>query len=62
MPTTETAEALQVTVISYSQSTTVEEVPNTVESEPELTLTAEVKCSGGQKHKQRTHRPMSKRQ
>ena len=43
MPPRETAEAPEVTVISDSQSTTIQEVPNLVESEPELTVKAEVK-------------------
>ena len=38
-------------MISDSQSTTVEEVLNPVESEPELTVTAEVKYFVGQKAK-----------
>ena len=43
MPARETMDMPEVTVVSDSQSTTDEEISNTVESEPELTATAEVK-------------------
>ena len=49
MPTREPIETPEVTVISDSRSTTVEEVPNTVESETELIVTAEVNFADGQK-------------
>ena len=51
MSSREQIETPENTVISDSQSTTIEEEPNPVESEPELTVTAEVKYADGQKAK-----------
>ena len=51
MPSHEPTEAPDVTVISGSQSTMIEEIPNAAESDPEVTVTAEVKYSDGQKAK-----------
>ena len=45
----ETEAAPEITVISDSQFTTVEEMPNTAEIEPEIHVTAERKHTNGQR-------------
>ena len=51
MPSHEPTEAPDVTVISDSQSTMIEEIPNADESDPEVTVTAKVKYTDCRKAK-----------